>query len=309
VCSSDLDYNDSWNIQGGQIIASQFTIQQSISVNWMSVLIQDYAPTSIMRLGIFSDNNNQPDICLASTTVFPAQTTLGWYKLPLSSSISLEPGTYWLAESDSGACVIKYVEKPGASQTFSTSDYNPTAVQDTNVGSSFSGPLITVSGTLAIVASSGPPSIPNTSPPPTYAEAAECWTSDSSSNPYPVQTSFPFGDPIYIYWSPFNPSDGVVDIIVISPIGTRPGHAIYTNFLALTPPSAPVCFVPDQPGTWIINCNGYSTTITVFAVNVFVLPEYTLGAFLSIIACFAAFGLYVKRDTSYRQKFAKINPQ
>jgi hypothetical protein len=63
----NINYNNSWNVLGEVVVASQFSLQ-SLTVNWMSVLTQDNTPPSYIRLRIFSDNNDQPGWCLASTT-------------------------------------------------------------------------------------------------------------------------------------------------------------------------------------------------------------------------------------------------
>lgn len=305
----NLNYNESWNLQGKVIVASQFNLQQSLTVTWMSVLMQDNAPYSSIRLGIFTDRNNQPYMCLGSTTLFPAQINMGWYKLPLSTAVTLQPGTYWLAEIDSGACVIKYIDTPSSSHTVSTfinSDDPSVVFGPLNVGNVMPTQLNTVSGTLAIVASSGPPSIPNTQPPPDYAGGAQCWTSESSSNPYPAQTDFIAGTPVYIYWSPYTPSTGVVDICIYYPFGTAVGHAMFRSFIDLAPGDAPIQFVPTYGGTWVVTCNGYSTTIAVTNVevsgNTFVVPEYPLGALSAIVACLAGLSLFMLRHNITKKK-------
>jgi hypothetical protein len=302
----NLNYNSDWNLSGGVIIASQFSIQQSITVTWMSVCLTDNAPFSFIRLGIFSDNNNQPYECLASTTRFPLTTNPGWYKLPLSQSITLQAGTYWLTEVDSGAGVIKYLDSTGLTLTMNT-DYlgGTNFFAPLDMGNEMPTPLHSVSGTLAIIASNGPPSIPNTQPPPTYAEYAQCWVSSSNTDPS-IQTNFETGKPVYIYWTPQNPSDGVIDISIAYPQGVSPNANALVSFFNLASEDAPVSFVPNYPGTWTIFCNGYSTSIAVLGVKVtgdyFVVTEYPLGGLLAIIACFASFGFVTirRRRSKYR---------
>jgi hypothetical protein len=307
----NINHNCSWNLEGDVIVASQFSIQQSITVSWISSLTQDESPSSVFRLGIFSDSNNQPNICLALTPIVPSQPDMGWYQLPLSNSVTLQPGTYWLAETDSGAGVIKYIDNQASTITVYTPSYgSPSALQNSlgslDVGSQLSATLITLSGSLAIVASSGPPSIPDVQPPPTYAESAQCWLSSSSTDPH--ATDFAVGSPVYIYWSPNNPSTGVVNIWVYFPAGTSPGHSICCSFIELAPTSSPVSFVPTYAGTWVIDCNGYSTT-TIIQNDVpgnsyflFVAPEDASGALLSIVVCFAALGLFILRHSVVMKK-------
>jgi hypothetical protein len=98
----NINYDNSWNVEGGVVVASQFNLQQSLTINWMSVLTQDNSPPSYIRLGIFSDNDNQPGVCLASTNIVPSQSSFGWYSIPLSNSVTLDSGSYWLAEADTG---------------------------------------------------------------------------------------------------------------------------------------------------------------------------------------------------------------
>jgi hypothetical protein len=286
----NTSYNSSWNVMGGWIVASQFHIDQSLTVNWMSVLTQDNSPPSYLMLGILSDNNNQPSTCLASTNIVPSQVSNGWYTVPLTSPVTLQPGNYWLAEVDSGATVMKFIDTPGSSSSvyaFVPANWGALSV-GSQITSKISTPLNSLIGTLAIVASSIPSNFainPTTSF-ANYAEGAQCWTSASISNPYPIQTSFQEGTPVYIYWSPYNPNDGAVDISIYPPNG-RPGiTTAYSSFIDITPDKAPQSFTPNQAGTWIISCNGYSTIITITPVNVFALPEYALGALMSIVACF-----------------------
>jgi hypothetical protein len=290
----NTNYNNSWNVEGGVVVASQFSLQQSLTVNWMSLLTQDDSPPSYIRLGIFSDNNNQPGVCLASTNVVPSQVSFGWYSVPLSNSVTLDPGNYWLTELDSGASVIKFVETPGSSTTVYTTLLQP--FTQLNVGSQISAQLTTLSGTLTIVAGNSEPSVQEGTLTSfsNYAQGAQCWTSSSNSNPYPIQTSFQVGTPVYIYWSPYNPSTGAVDVSVYPPSGTPGVTPAYSSFVDITPDQAPESFVPNAPGTWVVSCNGYSTTITITPVNVFDLPEYALGALLAIVACFAAFAVFKK---------------
>lgn len=298
----NLDFNTSWNAEGDVVVASQFTIQSSITVTWISAYTVDESPYSVFRLGIFSDSNNEPFTCLASTAIVPSQTNQGWYQLPLSNAITLQAGTYWLAETDSGAGVLKYIETPDSAITVYTPPYGTSgALADSlgslSVGSQLSAPLIVLSGCLAIIASSGPPSIPGVQPPVTYAESAQCWTSASSSNPLPEQTSFAVGQPVYIYWTPSNPASGDVNIWVYYPAGTPPGNAICCSFIEVSP-GTPITFTPSYAGTWIVDCNGYSTTTSTVSVIVggssFPSPEYELGALLSLTACLAAFFVFFK---------------
>lgn len=160
-------------------------------------------------------------MCLASTAEFTAPTSSSWDQLPLSNSITLQPGAYWLAEIDTGAGVIKYCEKPGRSVTV----YASASMAALDVGNQLSMPLTSDSSTLAIVACFDAPQIPGASPPLGYAEDSQCWTSASSSSPDLTQTSFQTGQTVYIYWTPQNPSTVVVDISVDYPSGTSPGQA------------------------------------------------------------------------------------
>jgi hypothetical protein len=289
--------DDTWNEGGGVIVASQFNITQSVTVTWMSVFTQDYSPPSFIRLGIFSDNNNQPYVCLASTGQFPSNSSIGWCSFPLSNSVTLPAGTYWLAEIDSGSGIAKYYyyEGPGSSFLSVYNFSNGNFMGQLDVGNQFPTQVTSLDGTLSIIASSGQSSNPEIPTPPTFAETAKCWASTSNVNPYVVQPRFMVDYPVYIYWTPSNPSTGVVDISVFYPIGATPGHAAFCSFVDQTPESAPVQFVPDRPGTWIIDCNGYSTDVFVTSVNVFPLPEYALGTLLSLIACFAALGFFIKK--------------
>ena len=90
----------------------------------------------------------------------------------------------------------------------------------------------------------------------------------------------------------------MVDISVYYPSGSFSGHDTYCTFNAIAAGSAPVSFVPTVPGTWVIDCNGYSSGDPI-KINVtgmvFPLPEYSLGALVSVIACFAALGVFVKK--------------
>jgi hypothetical protein len=72
--------------------------------------------------------------------------------------VTLDPGNYWLAELDSGATVIKFVETPGSSPTVYNS-LTQNFMQELNVGNQISAPLTILGGTLAIVASNSEPSI------------------------------------------------------------------------------------------------------------------------------------------------------
>ncbi len=288
--------DDSWNSSGGVVVASQFTISQSITITWMSALIGDLAPPSFVRLGIFSDSNNLPSACLASTREFPTSSTDAvWCTFPLLNSITLQAGTYWLAEIDSGAGVEKTYFNEGPGSFNSVFAFSDSFMGQLDVGSTFPTSVTSLDGTLAIIASSGQSSNSEIPTPPTYAESAQCWASASDSNPYPTQTSFAVGSPVYIYWTPSNPSTGVVDISVYYPSGTSPGHDTLCSFNDQAPGNAPVSFVPDRPGTWVVTCNGYSTDIFVLPLTVFALPEYALGALLSLIACFAALGVFVNK--------------
>jgi hypothetical protein len=292
----NTDYDNSWNVMGGVIVASQFHLEQSLTVTWMSVLTQDNSPPSYIRLGIFSDANNNPSICLGSTTVVQSQISFGWYSIPLSKSITLQPGTYWLAEVDSGATVLKFVQSPASSRTVYT-PLTQTFMQQLNEGNTLSLQLKSLSGTVAILASLGKPSLEmNSHSSNPYAAGAQCWTSSSSSNPYPIQPSFEVNSPVYIYWSPYGPTTGAVDISVYQPGQTPEVTAAYRSYISVIPSSKPVSFTPNVPGTWIISCNGYSTIITITPVDVFVLPEYSLGSLLSLCACLAAFTLLYLRN-------------
>jgi hypothetical protein len=169
-----------------------------------------------------------------------------------------------------------------------------------NVGNQVLAPLMTLSGTLAIVASISEPSVQagTLTSFSNYAQGAQLWTSSSSSNPYPIQTSFQVGTPVFIFWSPYDPINGAVDISVYEPNGTPEVVPAYSSFVDITPDQAPESFVPNAPGTWVVSCNGYSTTITITPVNVFPAPEYALGPLLAILACFAALGvIIIKRNT------------
>ena len=288
--------DDSWDASGGVVVASQFTISQSITLTWMSALIQDLAPPSFVRLGIFSDNNNQPSTCLASTRQFPTSSIDPvWCTFPLSSSITLAAGTYWPAEIDSGAGVEKSYFNEGPGSFHSVFAFSDSFMGQLDVGSQFPFGTTSLDGTLAIIAGSGQSSNSEIPSPPTYAESVQCWASDSNSNPYPTQTSFVVGAPVYIYWTPNNPSTGVVDISVYYPAGTSPGHATLCSFNDQTPQNAPVSFVPDRPGVWVVDCNGYSTDVFVLPLTVFAAPEYALGALLSLVACFAALGVFINK--------------
>lgn len=132
----------------------------------------------------------------------------------------------------------------------------------------------------------------------TYAMGAQCWTSSSSSNPYPIQVTFNVGDTVYVYWTPYNPSTGDVDVNVYSPDQTPGVSTPYCSFIDQSPSSSPVSFVPDVAGTWVVTCNGYSATVTVTPVYVFPLPESVLGTLSAIGACFAAFAVFTIKKKS-----------
>ena len=160
VSFGNLNSNNTWNLSGGVVVASQFTITDSTTITWMSVLAQDNAWPSFIRLGIFSDNNNQPYECLASTNEFPSKGTADWCSYPLLQSVTLQAGTYWLAEVDSGAGVDKFIFSPGSALTVYSSSGDG-LMDQLNVGSQFSTTgMSSVGGTLAIYASSDTPSIP-----------------------------------------------------------------------------------------------------------------------------------------------------
>jgi hypothetical protein len=297
----NTDWNSEWNLAGGVVVASQFSIDQSIKVTMMSAYTKDVSPPSYCRLGILSDNNNAPYQCLCSTAVTQQQVTAGWQTIPLTSEITLQPGKYWLAQIDSGAGVIKYVEKPGSTLTISRNMQSSNAwifFGPLDVGSTMPTDVQTVSGTLAIIASHGPPSFDGQHA--TYAKGAQCWTASSDSNPYPVQPAFPTHERVYIYWSPYNPSTGAVDIKIYSP-GAIPSVSVpYCSFQAISPNTAPISFIPNTPGTWLLTCNGYSTSISVTPLDIFVLPEYPLGALLSLFAMFS--GLVLFKNNRLRGK-------
>jgi len=283
----NVDWNAEWNMQGGVVIASQFTIQNSITITMMSVYTRDVAPTSYCRLGILSDNDNAPYQCLASTAVVPAQVSAGWQTVTLSEQITLQPGKYWLAHIDSGAGVIKYIEQPGSNPSISRdmeSTHPWVFFSPLDVGNIMPEDVEAVDGTLAIVASFGPPDFDGS--PEEYAMGAQCWTS-GSAEPYPVQPTFTFGERVYVHWTPYEPSSGAVDIKVYKP-GDTPGVDIPdSSFSGVYPDSSPISFAANLIGTWTITCNGYSTTITVVPVLVNPLPESPVGSLLLVVACFS----------------------
>lgn len=284
---------------GGVVVASQFTIDKSITVTMMSAYTKDMWPTSYCRMGIISDKDNAPYDCLASTAVVQQQVSPGWQTVPLANEITLSPGTYWLAHIDSGAGVIKYIEVPGSTRSISRnmqSTHPWVFFGPLDVGNIMPTDVQTVSGTLAIVASHGPPQFDGETT-SGYSMGAQCWTSASASNPYPVQPTFKADDRVYIYWMPYSPETGEVDIKVYSP-GSTPSVSIpYCSYKSISPQMSPVSFTPQTPGTWTLTCNGYSTSITVVPLLVFALPEYGLGALTSFLASSLAL-LVIKRGRS-----------
>lgn len=138
----------------------------------------------------------------------------------------------------------------------------------------------------------------------TYAMGAQCWTSASNTNPYPIQATFNVGDTVYIYWTPYNPSTGNVDINIYSPDETPGSSTPYSSFIDQSPSSAPVSFVPNAPGTWVVTCNGYSATVTV--TPVFVMPESILGTLSLMVASFAAFAVFtIKKKATGSAKIVR----
>ncbi|MCW4025063.1 MAG: hypothetical protein NWF01_08520 [Candidatus Bathyarchaeota archaeon] len=149
----NLNYTTSWNRNGSYMIATQFTLEETVTVNSISTFMKDETPPSDCLYAIFSDLNNQPDKCLASTPKSPTHISFAWYTIALSAQITLPPGKYWLAEVDTGASVQKYVDTSKNALTVSSFlyDYSPFIV-----GRTLPKQFTQEVGELAIAASLGP---------------------------------------------------------------------------------------------------------------------------------------------------------
>lgn len=104
------------DVWGGYPIACLFTLTGRASIKSMSCYLADGSPPSNVIFGIYSDNAGTPNVLLGQTETYltsPVDLDVHWVTLNLLTPLLLEAGSYWLAECDSGAGVVKMIDAGG----------------------------------------------------------------------------------------------------------------------------------------------------------------------------------------------------
>jgi subtilisin family serine protease len=80
-----------------------FTINQAVSVSKLTIYLQRLAAGQQVLQGvIYADASGTPGALLgvSSEVTFGTSVTSGWFDLPFASSVTLQPGTYWIGLID-----------------------------------------------------------------------------------------------------------------------------------------------------------------------------------------------------------------
>lgn len=80
-----------------------FSLGQAVSVTMLTIYLQRLTSgQQVLKGVIYANQNGSPGslIAVSNQVTFGTSSATGWYNLPFASSVSLQPGMYWLGLID-----------------------------------------------------------------------------------------------------------------------------------------------------------------------------------------------------------------